>query len=379
MNPERIILPALCMAHSHAFQRAMRGQAQRPPNNSSGHPGSFWSWREQMYALAHSLTPETIYDMSRTAYAELRACGVRTVGEFHYVHHQADGMPYADRTILADAVVRAALDEGLRIALLRVAYERGGAGRSVEGVQHRFCDPSVDAVLRDVDTLRAKYANHDRVRIGVAPHSVRAVSREWLESLSAYANEHDLPLHMHVAEQPREIDQCLKESGRRPLELLADIGALTHRFVAVHATHLKLHEAKLLGDARAFACICPTTERDLGDGLPNIKALREAGVKLCVGVDSHVVSDPLEEIRSLETHERLRSLSRVTFNAGSRSPAEQLWLEGSQMGAMACGFSDEGETISLDPDHLELRLTDPEHRLDAIVFGCTKAFLFSHR
>ena len=224
------ILPALATAHSHAFQRALRGDTQRP-----GPAGSddFWSWRTAMYRLADSLTPATIHHISLVAYRELYRAGVRTVGEFHYVHHQPGGEPYADRCLLAEAVIAAARDAGLRIALLRVIYHRAGQGRAPEGAQRRFSDPSLDRALADIDTLRARHAGDPAVRIGVAPHSVRAVPPDWLPEIAAYAEKHALPVHMHVAEQPAEIAACLAETGKRPVELLAERGLLSPRFVAV--------------------------------------------------------------------------------------------------------------------------------------------------
>jgi formiminoglutamate deiminase len=330
-----------------------------------------------MYELAGSLTPESIFDVSLVAYRELAQAGVRTVGEFHYVHHQPDGVPYADRTVMADAVVRAARQAGLRIALLRVAYHRAGPGRDPEPAQRRFCDPSVDDVLHDVDALRARYAGDPGVVVGLAPHSVRAVPPAWLAPLRAYAEASNLPLHMHVAEQAREVDECLAETGRRPVELLADHGLLSPRFVAVHATNLALHEAELLGAAGAFACICPTTERDLGDGLPDLGALRGAGVRLCTGVDSHVLVDPVEDLRALETLERLRTRARVTFGdtavtaggAVNVTPAEALWRSGSLEGDAACGFAGSGGELRVREHHVALELVPPELVLDALVFG----------
>lgn len=361
-------LPALSTAHSHAFQRAMRGRAQRPVRGGEA-PDDFWTWRGQMYEVASSLTPESIHAVSLVAFRELARAGIRTVGEFHYVHHQPDGTPYNDRTILADAVVEAARRAGLRVTLLRVAYHRAGPGCSADPAQRRFCDPSVDDVLRDVDTLRARWRLDPEVVIGVAPHSVRAVPPSWLAPLRDYAILNGVPLHMHVAEQQREIDECVAESGRRPMELLAEHGVLFDRFVAVHATNLLPHEAKLLGDARAFACICATSERDLGDGLPDISALRASGVRMCTGVDSHVVVDPIDDLRALETHERLRTRRRVTFGPAASTPAEQLWREGSLEGAAACGFGDAGGCVVLRREHPALDLVEDEFLLDAIVFG----------
>lgn len=320
-----------------------------------------------MYRLAETLDPDSIARISRVAFDELAATGVRTVGEFHYVHHQAGGEPYVERTILAERVIEAALAAGLRICLLRVAYARGGPAQDLAPAQRRFVDRDVDDVLRDVDALRAKYASHADVRIGIAPHSVRAVPPAWLAPLAEHARKHALPLHMHVAEQPAEIETCVAETGKRPVELLADHGVLDERFVAVHATHLLPHESALLG--RSFACICPTTERDLGDGLPDLAAMRAAGARICVGIDSHVICDPLEEMRALETGERIRTLRRNTVDA------EQLWREGSIVGANACGFSDPGGEVEIRRDDPALALVDDDVLLDAVVFGAPSRVL----
>jgi formimidoylglutamate deiminase len=326
-----------------------------------------------MYGVASTLTPESIHDISLVAFRELASRGVRTVGEFHYVHHQPDGTPYDDRTCLADAVVSAAKLAGLRIALLRAAYHRAGAGLTRDPVQRRFCDAHVDQVLSDVSALRSKWSQDPDVVVGLAIHSVRAVPQSWLQPVSDYARAHAMPLHMHVSEQGREVAECVAETGRRPVELLADSGVLSDRFVAVHATHLGAGEAKLLGQAGSFACICATTERDLGDGLPNIGALRKAGVRLCTGVDSYVVVDPIEDLRALETHERLRRQARVTFRPVGLTPAEQLWSEGSLQGARACGFADAGGHAVIRRDHPALELVRDEDLLDAIVFGAGAA------
>jgi formiminoglutamate deiminase len=326
-----------------------------------------------MYRAAAALDPASIEQISRVAFRELRLAGVRTVGEFHYVHHQPDGTPYDDRTVMSDAVIRAAKHEGLRISLLRVAYHRAGPGRAAEPGQLRFCDASVDDVLRDVDTLRAKYKDDPDVRVGIAPHSVRAVPKEWIKELGAHALRHGLPLHMHVAEQPREVAECVEETGKRPVELLADLGVLSESFVAVHATHLSPSEAELFGRARAFACVCATTEADLGDGLPDLGALRAAGARLCTGIDSHVITDPVADLRALETLERLRTGRRVTFAPDGRTPAEDLWHAGSLAGAQACGFTDAGGVVSIPRAHPALDLVESELLLDAIVFSGTSA------
>lgn len=375
-NDRRTIeLPALTTAHSHAFQRGMRGAAQRNASQAPGLREDFWSWRGAMYRAALALDPTSIERISRIAFRELRRAGVQTVGEFHYVQHQPDGTPYDERTVMSEAVIRAAKAEGLRILLLRVAYHRAGPGRSAEPGQRRFCDPDVDSVLRDIETLRSKYADDPDVLVGVAPHSVRAVPPEWIRELGRYADLASLPFHMHVAEQSREIEECVAETGRRPVELLADLGVLSPRFVAVHATHLHPHEASLLGQAQSFVCVCATTEADLGDGLPDLLSLRTSGVRLCTGIDSHVITDPIADLRALETLARLRTGIRVTFAPSAGTPAEQLWREGSFEGAVACGFRDAGGTIRIPRDHPTLALVDDELLLDAIVFGGSSALV----
>jgi len=368
-------LPALATAHSHAFQRGMRGAAQRSASSAPGAREDFWSWRGAMYRAALALDPTSIEEISRVAFRELRHAGVRTVGEFHYIQHQPDGTPYDDRIVMSDAVIRAAKAEGLRIALLRVAYHRAGPGREAEPGQKRFCDPDVDAVLRDVETLRSKYAGDPDVVVGVAPHSVRAVPPEWIRELARYADASSLPFHMHVAEQPREIEECVAETGKRPVELLADLGALSARFVAVHATHLLPHEAALLGQVKAFACVCATTEADLGDGLPDLVSLRRSDARLCTGIDSHVITDPIADLRGLETLARLRTGTRVTFGPPTGTPAERLWREGSIEGAIACGFPDAGGTIRIPREHPTLALVEDELLLDAVVFGGSSALV----
>jgi formimidoylglutamate deiminase len=371
-------LPALATAHSHAFQRALRGKTQRP-----GPAGSddFWSWRKAMYDLAESLTPESIHSISKVAYEELYRAGVRTVGEFHYVHHQSNGVPYSNRNELAEAVIRAAREAGLRIGLLRVIYARAGAGRPPEGAQRRFCDANLEQALSDIDDLKSRYANDSNVVVGVAPHSVRAVPPDWLEPIALFAKQAEMPIHMHVAEQLAEIDACLAETGKRPVELLADRGALGPRFVAVHATHLASHEARLLGDAKAFACLCPTTERDLGDGLPDVGALVANSVRLATGIDSHVITAPLEDLRGIELGERLRTRKRVVLPIDTtQSPAQYLWNVGSHETARAAGFADAGGEIGVDLASPDLALVPDELLLDSIVYsGGASLFNLSKR
>jgi formiminoglutamate deiminase len=327
-----------------------------------------------MYELAGSLTPESMYAISRIAFRDLAQAGVLCVGEFHYVHHDKDGTPYADRTVMSDVVIRAARDEGLRISLLRVLYARGAPGKGPQGAQRRFVDPSPGDAFRDIEELRARYRSDPDVRIGIAPHSVRAVPASWLREIAAFAGSAKVPVHMHVAEQPAEIDVCVAETSKRPVELLADVGLLNERFVAVHATHLAPHEAKLLGDARSIVCLCPTTERDLGDGLADVTALRSAGVALCTGVDSHVLVDPFEDARAIELGERLRTGRRIT-DRDCPVPAERLWESASEIGARAIGFEEVGGMLEIWRGSAPLALVEDQHLLDAIVFSGSAALV----
>jgi formimidoylglutamate deiminase len=357
-------LPGIASAHSHAFQRALRGRTQRPSTAA----GSFWSWRGLMYELASRLDPDTLYDLSHFAFVELALAGVTAVGEFHYVHHDPGGAPFADRTLLADTVVRAALDAGLRITLLRVVYERAGRGRPPEGAQRRFCDARIDDALADVETLRARHAGSPRVRIGIAPHSVRAVTRASLSASIDFARANAMPLHAHVSEQRREIRECLAEHGRRPVELLADLGALDPLFSAVHATHLTPREAALLGAARAFACVCRTTERDLGDGAPDVGALVRAGARLTIGADSHASSCPFEEARAIELDERTRQEAR---HVGADALALVRALTEDGYASLGWSLGDCDDSVVLDAGDPALVGARAPLLEDAVVFGAS--------
>lgn len=358
-------LPALATAHSHAFQRALRGKGQRRMRPDD----DFWSWREAMYELAASLTPESIFEISRAAYRELAEQGVRTVGEFHYVHHQAQGDPYEDRNAMAHAVIAAARDAGLRIALLRVFYLSAGGGKPVEGVQRRFADRSLDDGFAAVGDLVKAYGGAKDVRIGVAPHSVRAVSVGQVREIGAFAKRSGCMVHMHVAEQPREVEACLADHGCRVVELLEQTGILSPKFVAVHATHVSDAEIALLARSGSQVCLCPTTERDLGDGLARVTELFGSGIPLSVGIDSHVITNPLEELRLVELDERLRTGKRNVVHREGTTAAQILWDLGSHQSARACGFSDAGGEVEVDTDQAALRGVDPEYWLDALLFG----------
>ena len=325
----RALLPGLVNAHSHAFQRVIRGRTE---HRSSAAHDSFWTWREMMYRAATRLTPEQIYDASRMAFLEMAVSGITAVGEFHYLHHAPDGRRYSDENELAKQVIRAARDVGLRIALLRVAYARAGWNTPPNERQARFIERDAAAFLKQTETLKDDLAREasDNARtqgdvggdgadlrsawVGVAPHSVRAVPLEYLREVNAFAAAHDAtPVHMHVAEQPAEVAACLEEHGRTPVAFLADEGLLSDRFTAVHAVHITPEEAHSLARASAHVCACPTTERNLGDGVVPADLLMRVGVPISLGTDSHTQIDLLEDARELEYHLRLQKLERAVL------------------------------------------------------------------
>ncbi|WP_028657042.1 formimidoylglutamate deiminase [Nocardioides sp. J54] len=294
-----LTLPGFANTHSHAFHRALRGRTQRGS-------GTFWTWREQMYAAAARLDPDTCFELARATYAEMLAAGYTSVCEFHYVHHQPDGTPYDDPNALGHALVAAAETTGIRLTLVDTCYLAGGIGEPLAGPQRRFADRDADAWAERVAAIR-----HDDV--GGAIHSVRAVPREAMPTLVA-ATE-GKPLHAHVSEQTAENEACLAAYGLTPVELLAEAGALGPRTTAVHATHLTQADISLLAETGTGVSLCPTTERDLGDGIGPARALADAGVPITIGSDSQAVVDPFEELRAWEMDERLASTSRGRFVA----------------------------------------------------------------
>lgn len=308
----RAVLPGLVNAHSHAFQRVIRGRTERRTSEQD----SFWTWREMMYSAAGRLGPEEIYTASRMAFLEMALSGITSVGEFHYIHRAPDGRAYDDPNLLAKAVIKAARDVGLRIALLRVAYARSGYQAEPNARQLRFYETEAEDFLHNVDSLRAELERTERETawVGLAPHSVRAVPLPYLQEIVRYAKSEDgLPLHMHIAEQPAEIHACLEEHGRTPVEFLFSEEFLTENFTGVHAIHITRDEARHLAEARSLVCACPTTERNLGDGIIPVDMLFREGVMVALGTDSHAQIDLLEDARELEYHLRLQKLERAVL------------------------------------------------------------------
>lgn len=299
-----LTLPGMANAHSHAFHRALRGRTQVGT-------GSFWTWRDQMYALAQSLTPDTYFDLAQAVFGEMLLAGVTCVGEFHYLHHGAEGRRYTDPNAMGVAVVAAAKAVGIRITLLDTCYLHGGIGIAPNEVQQRFSDGSAEAWAERVSLI----ADNDGVRVGAAIHSVRAVDPDSMRVVAGWAATRSAPLHAHVSEQHAENEQCRIAHGRTPTEVLSDAGALGERFTAVHATHLSDRDVALLGGSRCTICMCPTTERDLADGIGPTTRLGAAGANISLGSDSHAVIDLFEEARAVELDERLSSNVRGNHTA----------------------------------------------------------------
>jgi formiminoglutamate deiminase len=355
-----LTLPGLANAHSHAFQRALRGRTQHGS-------GSFWTWREQMYAVAQRLDPETYFTLARATYAEMALAGITTVGEFHYVHHGRGGTPYDDPNEMGRALIAAAADAGVRLTLVDCCYLHGGIGEPVASTQRRFSDGSAEAWAERVASL----ADADSLRIAAAIHSMRAVDPGAAAVVAGWARERGRPLHAHVSEQPVENAACLEAYGRTPTALLADAGALEADFTAVHATHLDDGDVRLLGDAGACCCVCPTTERDLADGIGRVRRLVEAGASLSLGSDSHALIDPFEEARALELDERLASGKRGHHTAAA------LMRAASEHGHACLGWPDVGriepgaraDLVTISLAGVQLAGSSPEHALDSVVFA----------
>ncbi len=369
----RLLLPGLVNAHSHAFQRTIRGATHQ---RRTGDPNDFWSWREAMYRAAQSLDPEGIYRATRACYREMLAAGITCVGEFHYLHHQAHGEPYDDANELSKQVIRAADEVGIRLVLLEVLYQRAGAGQPPLPEQRRFCDRSVDAYLRRVDDLQS--AGFD---VGVAPHSIRAVTGEQLRELADFADAHDLVMHAHVSEQPRENAECAAELKMTPTAAFAEAGCLerARSFTAVHAVHVDAGDLELLG--RQHVCACPTTEADLGDGIVPATEHRRAGARLALGSDSNAIIDLIQEARLLEMNERLRTRARICLALPRSGLGLCLLASATQAGASSLGRPDLGQlaigspfdAFTVDLDHPQLADVDSAHRLDALMLAGTAA------
>lgn len=374
--PNQALLPGLVNAHSHAFQRVIRARTEYRSANED----NFWTWREQMYSAASRLGPTDIYQASRMAFLEMALSGITTVGEFHYIHHAPDGQRYADANLLSREVIRAAVDVGIRIVLLRVAYARAGFQKDPNPLQVRFIE-SADSYLKAVDSLARELSQVELAEVGVAPHSVRAVPFDYLKTVITFAGQQKLPVHMHVAEQPGEVAECISEYGRSPFALLQTEGLLSERFTAVHAIHVTPKAIDAFARTGAHVCACPTTERNLGDGVVPAADYFAGGVKVSLGTDSQVQIDLLEDARELEYHLRLQRRERnvLASDEGRDTLARGLFECATSSGAASLGVTG-GLVPGADLDFFTVDLNDPtltgssnDDLLSSIVFSSSRA------
>ena len=342
-----LTLPGLANAHSHAFHRALRGRTQVGS-------GDFWTWRDQVYAASNKLQPDSYLRLARAVYGEMAMAGITSVGEFHYLHHDVAGAKYSNPNEMGAALATAAAEAGIRITLLDCCYLHGGLGAGghtkLNEAQRRFSDGSFDAWAKRAEGATALKSS--MCRVGAAVHSVRAVDAATIEKISAWAAARHLPLHAHVSEVQAENEQCVAAYGLTPSALLDEHGAISESFTAVHATHLAGADVGRLGKAQCTVCLCPTTERDLADGIGSALALRNEGARLAVGSDSQAVIDLFVEARCIELHERLATQVRGSHNAPSLLTAAcangQRALGWDEAGELAVGRLADFITLKLD-------------------------------
>ncbi|MGA7416088.1 MAG: formimidoylglutamate deiminase [Bryobacteraceae bacterium] len=372
------ILPGLVNVHSHTFQRAIRARTE---HRTTGDRDTFWTWREAMYHAAERLSPGDIYVIALMAFLEMLLSGITTVGEFHYLHHGRRGDPYVDRNLLAHHVLGAATLVGLRIVLLRTAYARSGWNKPPNPGQARFITPHPADFIADTEALRSSAPllfPDAKASVAVAPHSVRALPLDYIREVASYARVANLPLHMHVSEQPDEILECLAEHGVRPVELLRDHGVVDARFTGIHAIHVTEAEVQALGNAGARVCACPTSERNLGDGAVPADRLMENRVGICFGSDSNIQIDLLEDARLLEYHLRMTRLERAVLAppSGRGALAQRLFESATETGAAALGtpvgtleIGKAADFFTVDLNDPSLAGADPASLLNHIVFA----------
>ena len=372
----KAILPGFANAHSHTFQRLIRGRTE-----TRGGGDDFWAWREAMYRAALSVDVEDVYHVARMAFLEMVMAGTTTVGEFHYLHRAPDGTAYPDPNLLSEKVLAAADSVGLRIALLRVAYTRAGYELPPHPGQRRFYESPREYLENTAALASTLQGRSAKAWLGVAPHSIRAVPLAQLEEIVAWARDRGLPLHMHAAEQPAELAACRREYGSTPVELLAQRGLLSERTALVHAIHITEAEMDSLAAARSIICSCPTTERNLGDGIIEAAAAAERGIRFAFGSDSEAQIDPLEDARQLEYHLRLKKLKRIILDdIHQTSLAARLFRYATVDGAEALGF-DSGVLVpgrpadffAIDLDDPSIAGNAPDDLLPIVVFGLDRA------
>jgi len=338
------VLPGMPNLHSHAFQRAMAGLAERQTHDED----SFWTWRETMYAFAGRIDPDSMRAIAAQVYVEMVKAGFTHVCEFHYLHHQPDGKPYADPAAMSFALIEAAREAGIGLTLLPTLYLTGGFDKRPLSERQRRFGHGVDAYLRLVEQLRKM--EDSTLRVGVALHSLRAVPQDAMHAVLDSGLVDAAPIHIHIAEQIGEVQDCLALRNARPVEWLLDHAPVDPRWCLVHATHMTADETRRVAESGAIAGLCPTTEANLGDGLFPLKVYLDAGGTLGIGSDSHISVSPVEELRWLEYGQRLSTRHRnIAVSESSNSVGETLWSDALYGGAQASGVL-VGEIEGSDPD-----------------------------
>ncbi|HTA86798.1 MAG TPA: formimidoylglutamate deiminase [Silvibacterium sp.] len=371
----KAILPGFANAHSHTFQRLIRGRTET--RGASG--DDFWTWREAMYRAALSVDPEDVYRVARMTFLEMVMAGTTTVGEFHYLHRAQGGSAYDDPNLLSKQIIAAAKSVGLRIALLRVAYARAGFELPPHPGQARFYE-SPREYLDNTAALATELIGDNYAWLGVAPHSIRAVPLAQLEEAIVWARERQLPIHMHAAEQTAELDACQREYRATPIELLARRGLLSDKLTLVHAIHITEAESDSLAAANTIICSCPTTERNLGDGIIDAARTAARGIRFAFGSDSQAQIDPLEDARELEYHLRLQIQKRVVLDEiGASNLSHRLFHYATVGGAEALGFNSgtlavgrPADFFGIDLDDISIAGNSAADLLPIVVFGLSR-------
>lgn len=363
------VIPGLCNAHSHAFQRALAGHTER--RSPDGHD-NFWSWRERMYELAGAIDAQTLRAVARQAYTEMLASGYTTVAEFHYLHREP-GTTKASETMF-DAICDAANESGIRLMYVPVLYERAGFDMPDPEGQQRIFALDLQSFLQH--HARAQEKRSDRIGVGIGAHSLRAVSHESMIEIARVGTEAGGPIHIHIAEQQREVDQCMAANGRRPVRWLLENFDVGSQWCLVHATHMDPDEVESLAQSDAVVCLCPSTEANLGDGLFPLHEFLSHGGRIAIGSDSHVSINPFEELRWLEYGQRLVKRSRNIASVRDSHVGRELFERALEGGAQASGQAPTGLCVGAPADLVALYEEDPmlvghgdESRLDALIFS----------
>ena len=368
-----IVIPGFVNCHSHSFQRAMAGLGERI--SASGERDSFWSWRQQMYHLVQTMTPESFSVVANWLYTEMLEAGFTSVGEFHYLHNQPDGSPYAETIELSKRLYESGVKTGIRVCMLPVLYQKGTFGEPLSDKQLPFQIPTLNDYHQFINALsEVKPAGH---QLGVAAHSLRGVDLPTMKSFAEHYNQADIPVHIHIAEQPAEVNGCLAFYSKRPVQLLLEDVGINQNWTLVHATHVNEGEVKGMADVKAVVGICPVTEANLGDGIfPMMDFLNQQG-PIAIGSDSHVRIDPFEELRLIEYSQRYQTLSRACLtDVEERSPgfklAKACYAGGNQSLKTQTGMLKNGfyaDFIELDDEHPATLRRDPDTLWDELIFA----------